>query len=324
MDYQYYFFLLLAFVAVILLFEGLYMLWNTHLGSESRRIERRLRAMSAGGGSAQNVSIIKERLLSEAPTLQRMLLEIPRIQHLDRLLQQSGLHMNVAKFMGITLLAGFVGLLLGIWIGFALIICLVIAVGVALLPLMVVFNARSKRLARFEQQLPDTLDLISRALRAGHAFPSALQMAGQEMPEPIADEFRITFDEINYGVPMQDALIHLATRVPSPDLRYFVIAVMTQRETGGNLAELLDNLSRLIRERLKLMGTIRVLSAEGRLSAWILTILPFALVLIIFLIRPKFISILWTDPIGPKLIAFTCLWMAIGIFWMWRIIKIRV
>lgn len=324
MDYQYYFFLLLAFVAAILLFEGLYLLWNTHLGSESRRIERRLRAMSAGGGSAQNVSIIKERLLSEAPTLERLLLEIPRVHVLDRVLQQSGLRLNVAKFLGYTLFAGAVGLLLTVWIGFPLIICLLVAVGTALLPLMVVFNARSKRLSIFEQQLPDTLDLISRALRAGHAFPSALQMAGQEMPEPIADEFRITFDEINYGVSMQDALVHLATRVPSSDLRYFVIAVMTQRDTGGNLAELLDNLSRLIRERLKLMGTIRVLSAEGRLSAWILTILPFALVGIIFLLRPSFIAILWTDPLGPKIIAFTVLVMVLGIFWMWRLIKIRV
>lgn len=324
MSYYYYFFLLLAFVAAILLFEGLYLLWNTHLGSESRRIDRRLRAMSAGGGTTQNISIIKERLLSDAPTMQRLLMEIPRVQHLDRLLLQSGLRMNVAKFLGLTLLAGVVGLVLGLWIGLPLLFIALIAIGAALLPLMVVFNARSKRMSMLEQQLPDTLDLLSRALRAGHAFPSALQMAGQEMPDPIAEEFRITFDEINYGVPLQDALMHLATRVPSADLRYFVIAVLTQKETGGNLAELLDNLSRLIRERLKLMGTIRVLSAEGRLSAWILTILPFALVGILFLIRPAFISILWTDPMGPKMIALTGVVMAVGLFWMWRIIKIRV
>lgn len=324
MSYYYYFFLLLAFVAVILLFEGLYLLWNTHLGSESRRIDRRLRAMSAGGGTTQNISIIKERLLSEAPTMQRLLMELPRVQYLDRLLLQSGLRMNVAKFLGLTLLAGVVGLVLGVWIGLPLLFIALIAAGAALLPLMVVFNARSKRMSMLEQQLPDTLDLLSRALRAGHAFPSALQMAGQEMPDPIAEEFRTTFDEINYGVPLQDALMHLATRVPSADLRYFVIAVLTQKETGGNLAELLDNLSRLIRERLKLMGTIRVLSAEGRLSAWILTILPFALVGILFLIRPAFISILWTDPMGPKMIALTGVVMAVGLFWMWRIIKIRV
>lgn len=324
MNYYYYFFLLLAFVAAILLFEGIYMLWSTHLGSESRRIDRRLRAMSAGGGTTKNISIIKERLLSEAPTMQRLLMEIPRIHQLDRLLQQSGLRLNVAKFMGLTLFAGLVGLVLGIWIGLPLLFVGAIAAGTALLPLMVVSNARSNRLTTLEQQLPDTLDLLSRALRAGHAFPSALQMAGQEMPDPIADEFRITFDEINYGVPLQDALTHLATRIPSADLRYFVIAVLTQKETGGNLAELLDNLSKLIRERLKLLGTIRVLSAEGRLSAWILTILPFALVGILFLIRPAFISILWTDPMGPKMIALTGVVMAVGMFWMWRIIKIRV
>jgi len=172
--------------------------------------------------------------------------------------------------------------------------------------------------------LPDALDMMSRAMRAGHAFPGALQMVGDESPQPIAGEFKLTFDEINYGISLQDALLNLATRVPSTDLRYFVIAVLIQRETGGNLSEVLNNISKLIRERLKLLATIRVLSAEGRMSAWILTILPFALGTVVSILNPKMMSILWTDEMGRKLMAGAVILMILGIIWMWRMIKIRV
>ena len=175
-----------------------------------------------------------------------------------------------------------------------------------------------------ELQLPDALDLMARAMLAGHAFPSGVQMVGNEMPEPVAGEFRIVFDEINFGISVQDALTNLATRVPSTDLRYFVISVLIQRETGGNLAELLSNISALIRARLKLLGAVRVLSAEGRLSALILTVLPFALAGVINFINPKFLSVLWTDPAGLKVSGGALFIMLLGIFWMWRIIKIRV
>ena len=185
-------------------------------------------------------------------------------------------------------------------------------------------NAKRKRLTTFEQQLPDALDLMGRALRAGHAFSGAMKMVGDEMPEPVAGEFRTTFDELNYGISLQDALQNLATRVPSDDLRYFVIAVLIQRETGGNLTELLDNISALIRARLKLMGTIRVLSAEGRLSATILCILPFVVAVVIYLLNPKFIATLWTDPFGVRLLVAGAIGLVIGIIWTQRIIRIRV
>jgi tight adherence protein B len=193
-----------------------------------------------------------------------------------------------------------------------------------LLPLLYMQGAKHNRMIAIEQQLPDALDLMGRAMTAGHAFPSALQMVGGEMPEPIASEFRIVFDEINYGISTQEALVNLTTRVPSTDLSYFVIAVLIQRETGGNLAELLGNISGLIRARLKLLGTVRVLSAEGRLSAWILTLLPFALGFVLQLMNPKFLSVLWTDPIGQKMVGAALFLMAVGIFAMWRITKIRV
>lgn len=324
MDYLYYLFVVLGFLAVVLFLEGAYLSWNAYKGPEAKRIERRLRAMSAGGGGAEELSIVKKRLLSGTPALERLLLQVPRIHSLDRLLLQSGLKMNVAGFIGLTLFAVVAGLVLTALLAFPIIVMIVLAAAAGTLPWVYVLNAKQKRLNSIEQQLPDGLDLMGRALRAGHAFPSALKMVGEEMPEPIAGEFRITFDEMNYGVPLQDALGNLATRIPSTDLRYFVISVLIQRETGGNLAELLDNISALIRARLKLLGTIRVLSAEGRLSAWILALLPFVLAAVISVLNHDFISLLWTDPVGLKLVGGATVVMVLGVFWMWRTVKIRV
>jgi tight adherence protein B len=323
-DYFYYLFVILAFIAVVLFLEGSYLAWNAYKGPEAKRIERRLRAMSAGTHEDGELSIVKKRLLSEAPAMDRLLLEIPRIHHLDRLLLQSGLTLNVASFLWLTIMGVLAGFILAAVFGFPLLAIIGAGVATGALPLLYVLNAKHKRLTTFEQQLPDALDLMGRALRAGHAFSSALKMVGDEMPEPVAGEFRTTFDELNYGISLQDALQNLATRVPSDDLRYFVIAVLIQRETGGNLTELLDSISALIRARLKLMGLIRVLSAEGRLSAWILGILPFAMGFYMYIVNTKMMSLLWTDPFGIKLVWSMLAIMVIGVYWMRRIIRIHI
>ena len=323
MDNLYYLFVVLGFLAVVLFLEGAYLAWNAYRGPEAKRIERRLRAMSAGG-DGKGSALLKQRMLAQTPAVDRMLLQIPRIHQLDRLLLQSGRQLSVAVFLGWTLLATVAGLVLAMLIGLPIFAVIIIGVAAGGLPLFFVLSAKRKRLLLIEQQLPDALDLMARAMLAGHAFQSGLKMVGEEVPEPVAGEFRIVFDEINYGIPMQDALTNLATRVPSTDLRYFVISVLIQRETGGNLAELLGNISALIRARMKLLGAVRVLSAEGRLSAWILTILPFALAGVISLVNPQFLSVLWTDPVGPKIVGGALVIMILGIFWMRRVINIRV
>ncbi|OIR17581.1 bacterial type II secretion system protein F domain protein [mine drainage metagenome] len=323
MDYLFYLFVVLGFLAVVLMLEGMYMAWNAYRGADAKRIERRLQAMSAGAGN-QNASLVKQRLLAKSPGMEKFLLQIPRIHQLDRLLLQSGSNLSVAGFIGLTLLSAIVGGALAFMLGLPLFTVFAIAVVSSFLPFLYMQSAKHNRMIVIERQLPDALDLMGRAMKAGHAFPSALQMVGSEMPDPIASEFRIVFDEVNYGISVQEALTNLAIRVPSTDLSYFVIAVLIQRETGGNLAELLGNISSLIRARLKLLGTVRVLSAEGRLSAWILTLLPFALAFVLQLINPKFLGVLWTDPIGLKMVGIALCMMIIGIFTMWRIIKIRV
>ncbi|MDA8128479.1 MAG: type II secretion system F family protein [Betaproteobacteria bacterium] len=324
MDYLYLIFLVSAFFAVVLLLEAGYTAWNGKLGPEAKRIRHRLQAMAAGGAPGAESSIVKQRLLSEVPALERMMLQLPRVQRMDRLLVQSGLGWSMSKFLGLTLLIMIAALIVGLLLNFYWLFVLLGMAAAAALPYLYVLNARDKRIHALEGQLPDALELMSRALRAGHSFPGSLGMVATEAPDPIAEEFKITFDEINYGIPMQDALMNMTARIASPDLRYFVIAVLIQRETGGNLAELLDNLARLMRERFKLLGQIRVLSAEGRISAWILTLLPFALAGAIHLIHPKFLAVLWNDPAGLKMVYVALVLMLIGIVWMRYIIKIRV
>ena len=325
MDVLYLVFGVFLFIAVVLLVEGAYLMWNTSKGPEAKRIARRLRLMSAGTSLAgDEVSILKTRMLSETPAIERLLLQAPRVKQLDRLLEQSGLTWSVAELLGVMLLLAVAGAGVALYFGMTFFLTLVAAVIVAALPIAYVFNARAKRMVKVEQTLPDALDLIGRALRAGHAFPTAVKMVSDELNDPIGGEFRTLFDEVNYGVSMHTALLNLATRIPVTDLRYFVIAVLIQRETGGNLAELLDNISAIIRARLKLFGQIRVLSAEGRMSAWILTLLPIGVALVMNIVNPAFIAVLWKDPMGLRLVGGAALLMIFGIFWMWRIVKIRV
>jgi tight adherence protein B len=320
----FYAFIVLAFVAAVLLLEGLYLTWAAYKAPEVKRIERRLRAMSAGSAGGET-SILKQRMLSESPPLQRLLLGVPRIQELDRILQQSGSRWSVSFFLGMTLLMAALAFFAATLIPFLhWIFAALIAAGGAVLPLLYILRKRANRMRKIVEQLPDALDLMSRALRAGHAFPSALQMVGDETQDPIAGEFRIVHDEINFGVAVPTALTNLGIRVPSPDMRQFVIAVLIQRETGGNLTELLSNISALIRQRLKLLMKIRVLSAEGRLSAWILCLLPFCLAGVINIINPRFMSVLWTDPMGLKMIYALLVLMVLGTLWMRKIIRIRV
>lgn len=325
MDYLFLFFAVAIFIAVILLIEGVYVTWNSSRGPEAKRITRRLQIMSGAGDDRRpDISIRKKRVLSETPGLQRVLQGMPRAHALDRLLDQSGLKLNVARFLLASLACGCGVLSVLLFFPIAVIVAALLGIAAMGIPLLFVIRTRHKRLIRIEEQLPDALDLMSRALRAGHALPSALQMIGDEMADPIAGEFRIVFDEVNFGVSMQDALSNLARRVPDSDVGYFVVAVLIQRETGGNLTELLGNIATIVRDRLKLFGHIRTLSAEGRLSAWILGLLPFVMVALLNIVNPKFMQVLWTDPAGIKVVGGMLVMMAIGVVWMRAVIRIRV
>lgn len=315
----------LVFVAVMLLLEGLYLLWHSHKRPEATAMEKRLQALTASHDKSEQTWLLKQRMMSEVPALERWLLGIPQAHRLQKLIYQAGFDWPISRLLlacaalgsmtcAALVMAGHQSWFFG---GIA-------GAFVASLPLLHVLRRRRLRLARLEQQLPEALDLIIRALRAGHAFSSSLLMVGEEMTEPIANEFRVVHDEINFGVSLQQALANLSERVPIADLRYFVVSVLIQRESGGNLTEVLGNLRRLIRERFKLMAKVRVLSAEGRLSAWILGIMPFALAGILNITNPVFMSPLWNDPIGISIVQTMLSLMIVGLVILWKIIKIRV
>jgi tight adherence protein B len=315
----------LVFVSVILLIEGLMSVWKAHKGPEVSRVKRRLQALAATSDNSAQTQLLKQRLLGETSVLEQALMRLPRVRQLDRVLLQSGLRWSVSGLMLSSLTVAALGWLLGLEFAPASpLIGLLAAGGAAALPIAYVLHRRAKRLDHMGRQLPDMLDIITRALRAGHAFTSALKMAGEEMPEPISSEFRTVHDEMNFGISLQQALTHLNERVPLTDLRYFVVAVLIQRDSGGNLTEILTDLSRLLRERAKLLAKVRVLSSEGRLSAWILGAMPFALAGVLNIFNPQFISLLWTDPIGISMVQYMLVLMLFGGLIMRKIIRIRV
>jgi tight adherence protein B len=294
-------------------------------GAAAQRVARRLQLMSGTPGRAgERISILKQRRFAGNDLIDKLLHRVPLAHRIDRLLVQSGMKWSVEHFLlwsAAALLAG--AFTVAQW-PLPLAARIVLALLCSQIPLMLVRRARTRRLMRIEEQLPEAADFIARALRAGHSFTNVLQIVGNELPEPLSGEFRIAREEINYGVPMGEALHNMAARIPLTDLRYLIIAVLIQRETGGNLAEILTNISHIIRERLKLVAQVRVLSAEGRMSAWILGLLPFAVTGMLTLSNLEYIQVLWTDPSGIRLLWFALVMIIIGVVWLRRVIRIRV
>jgi tight adherence protein B len=325
MDILFYGFIVFLFAAVILGIEGVYLWWVGTHGAGAQRITRRLQLMSGHQGrSTERISILKLRRFGRHDLTDRLLQRWRFAHRIDRLLLQSGMAWSVEHFL---LCSGAV-FVAAVYVVMQWPMPLPVRVGIALLcahvPLVLVRRARMRRLAHIEEQLPDAADFIARALRAGHSFSNVLQIVGNELPEPLSGEFRIAREEINYGVPLGEALHNMASRIPLTDLRYLVIAILIQRETGGNLAEILGNISHIIRGRLRLAAQVRVLSAEGRMSAWILGLLPFAVGAMLVLVNPTYVMVLWTDPFGVRLLWTALVMIIIGVIWLKRVIRIRI
>lgn len=325
MDIFFYGFIVFLFAAVILGIEGAYLWWASTHGAGARRIARRLQLMSGNQGrSAERISILKLRRFASHDATDRLLQRLRAAHRIDRLLVQAGMIWTVERFLLYS------GALMLVAVFFVLQWPLPLAVRVAAVlfcahvPLLLARRARRRRLVRIEEQLPDAADFIARALRAGHSFSNVLQIVGNELPEPLSGEFRIAREEINYGVPLGEALHNMAARIPLTDLRYLVIAILIQRETGGNLAEILGNIAHIIRSRLQLAAQVRVLSAEGRMSAWILGLLPVAVCGMLLLVNPNYVKVLWTDPFGIKLLWGALVMVAIGVVWLKKMIRIRI
>ncbi|HJV62346.1 MAG TPA: type II secretion system F family protein [Albitalea sp.] len=313
----------LAFLAVVLALEGLYNLWLSHRGEEVLRVKHRL-AQQAHDVTPEQASIERAAPRESLPWFAAILQEIEPGRRLTHWVQAAGVSTTPGELIVISIGLAIVGLLAPGLFGAPMLLGAALAVVLFALPWLRTAYLRRRRIERFELQFPEALDLMGRAMRAGHSFSTAVQMVGDEVPAPLGTDFRVLFDELNYGVALPDALTRLCDRVPLPDVSYFAVAVLIQRDAGGNLAELLDKIAGIVRARLKLMGDVRTLSAEGRLSAWILTLLPFVVAFAIGLVNPEFIKVLWTDKAGPQLIAAALLMMVLGVWWMRKIIRIHV
>jgi len=316
-------FVVLLFAAVMLLVWGVWTGWQAHRSPEAERIARRLRAVIGNEVRQSDITIVKERRLSENPEVDVLLRRLPGVRTLDRMLVQAGSKQLVAGLLALCGGALALALLLALVLRLPFLGVLAAAAAGTGLPLLRLNRAREARLAQFERQLPDALDMMSRAIRAGHAFPTALKLVADEVAAPLGEEFKAAFDEVNFGVAMGDALGSLAGRVPSMDLQYFVVAVLIQRESGGNLTELLSSISAIVRDRQKLAGQVRVLSAEGRISAWVLCLLPFGAGAMMTAANPQTMSVLWTDPAGRKMLGAAAVMMVVGVLAIRKIVRIR-
>jgi len=315
---------LLVFISAVLLFEGVYLIWRSRRGKEAVRIQQRLERLPRARAAESQRTVLKERKLSAVSALERLMRSMAPALRLEQRIIQSGLHWTVAGLLLSSAAAAVAGCALAAVTTRSLYIALLAGGIMGLLPWAYLTRARHKRMKKLEQQLPDALDLITRAVRAGHSLPLAIQLLSDEMPNPVAGEFRIVHEQVSFGISLQQALTSLCDRIPLTDYRFFVVSVLIQRQSGGNLSEVLGNLSGLIRNRIKLLARVKVLSAEGRMSAWILALMPFFIAGIMNLVNPEFMSPMWTDPIGQTMLKVLLTMMFIGILVLRRIVRFRV
>ena len=291
-----------------------------------RRLESRLQDVMKPVEEHRGASkeLFKESKAGPLPAIDNFIRGTSQGTAVSRWIEQTGVKMTISALLLIALFSGVViallvtmgvrapwGLPVGAAAGFAL-------------PFMVLNYKRGKRLRTFEEAFPEALDLISRALKAGHAFATGLKMVADEMAEPVGPEFRKTFDEQNFGLPLKDALDNLTHRVPIIDVRFFATAVLIQRETGGNLSEILENLAHVVRERFKILRQVRVYTAHGRLTGYVLLALPAVLCIALMFINPDHMNILFREHTGQMLLLAAIVMQTIGYVWIRQVVKIEV
>ena len=315
------------FLSLILLIEGGYYFYHQFVSPQQRTMKRRLRG--SGRRAAENEKsaeqeILRKRKLSAVPWMQQLLSSLSNLGGLEKLLQQANSQMPIGAFLLLSACFGMIGCLIGAFKDWGLLVALVLGVVWSLVPWAFIKFKRKRRFAEFQRQLPDGLDLMARALRAGHAFSVGMKMVGDEFPDPIGPEFGRTVEEISFGIDVPEACRNLTGRVDCVDLKFFVTALVVQRETGGNLAEIIEAISRLIRQRYELFGRIKSLSAEGRLSGYILFGLPFVMGGVLWFLNEEYMSLLFEDPVGHMMMAGAGLMMCIGAFVMRNMCQIKV
>lgn len=295
--------------------------------TEPSAVEDRLQVL-AGNGGVSSRGGIQERpdlLASPLDDMPKAIeIFVSRFLNLRLFLDQSGMNIEPSKFI---LICGGVGVgsaLVWLLTGITTVAALPIAIVTAFIPFVVVNFLRKRRLGKFAQQLPEALELIARALRAGHSLGAGLKLVADEMSDPIKKEFTRVYEEQNFGIPLEDALDEMADRVPNLDLRFFVTAVVLQRTTGGDLSEILDKIGRLVRERFKIRGQVQALTGEGRLSGIVLLALPPVLAIVVYRLNPDYVMMLFNDPLGQMMLGAATVMQVLGALVIRKIVNIKV
>jgi tight adherence protein B len=323
---------LLVFVAVTAAVVGISMLMSGKSQvKREKAIQNRLQEVSGGpvvseeGAAAEGgKTLLLKEIVGPMPNMDRVATEALKGSGVERWLQQSGTAMTISAVILITVLFGALAaiavfMFTHLWWAAAV----AFVVGLAIQP-MILKHKRSKRIYKFEEHFPEALDLLSRAVRAGHAFSAGMKMVADELGDPVGPEFRKSFDEQNYGLPLKESLNGLAERIPILDVKFFATAVLIQRETGGNLAEILDNLAHVVRERFKIRRQVRVHTAHGRFTGYVLMALPAFLAVALMFINPEHMKLLFEEQIGQMMIVGCIFMQACGFIWIKQIVKIEV
>lgn len=292
--------------------------------AQARVLRDRLTNVETPTEAPPEVALLRDEMLSKIPAFDTVLRRSERVSEIQKMLQQGSVDIRAGNFL---ILCAASALIIGVSamiIGKAFVFAWAGALVGFFLPYAYASHMRAKRFQKFEEKFPEAIDTLARAVRAGHAFTTALEMIANELAEPVGSEFRQLYEEQKFGLPVRDALMNLTERVPLVDVKFFVTAVMLQRETGGNLAEILDNLSYMIRERFKILRQVRVHTAQGRLTMMLLMALPPTIVVIMMTLNPGFIQPLFKDPIGHMLIVAGITMQTMGYFFIRKIIRIQV
>jgi tight adherence protein B len=301
-------------------------LFATRGDSESEAVQRRLQDVSVGAVGVQQVnkSMLRDSTVSDLPALNKLLLSWSGLARLNAYIAQAGLKIKPGVLALLSAISGVAIYFICYVEEWGIITAVLFGLLGFALPAMFVAIRRTQRLRKFEKNFPEAIDLLSRAIRAGHAVTAGLEMMSKETAQPVAGEFRMVFEENNFGLPLRDALHNLTERVPLVDVRFFVTGLVVQKETGGNLVELLENLASVIRERFKIRGEVRTKTAQGRFTAAILIALPPTFLLITRAINPEYTSVLFTDPLGRTLLGVGAFLQILGSLIIWKIVNIEV
>ncbi len=300
-------------------------LGQAFLASRQKQQVRTMLRRAESEAGKRRPDLLKPEVVKDG--LSKALTQIGIFHRLALFIEQSGATWTVGKFVVITAVAGFAGLLIGFVLPpFSLNRMAAPALFLigALVPLLLIFRKRSKRMAQFEEQFPEALNFLSRSMRAGHAFSIGLEMLVADAPEPLGSAFRQMLNDLHLGATLEASMAKLVASVPLIDVRFFVSAILLQQGSGGNLSEILDSMARIIRERFQLKGQVKAASAHGRITGLILAVMPIVVAIMLFFISPDYLMVLFRDPLGKKLLIAACIGQVVGFLCIRKIVNIKV